>query len=77
MSEREGDELRRNLLSVLRGMSDADPDLRICQLIGNVIPPEEMKKRNNDIYYIEDSDLLKWLAEYQAKFQTAQSEGKT
>jgi len=57
---------RYRVLRQLVRISNRNPDLRICQIIGNAVPPEEAKKRNNDIYYIEDADLLKWLEAFAA-----------
>jgi hypothetical protein len=60
MSEAEDNETRIDLLDTLRTMSACYPHLRIGQLIGNALPP----KINKDVYYIEDSDLLKYLEKY-------------
>ena len=60
MSEAEDDATRIELLQTLRTMSACYPHLRVGQLIGNALPPEIV-----DIYYVEDSDLLKYLEKYE------------
>ncbi len=51
----------------LREMATKYPDLRLCQIIGNAVPSEEAKKRNNDFYYVEDDQLIQWLDEFDRK----------
>ncbi len=55
------------LLTELARLSNKYPGLRLCQLIGNAIPREEAAKRDNDIYYIDDAQLLKWLKAWDAR----------
>lgn len=50
------------------------PSLRVCQLIGNSIPTEELQRRENDIYHIEDEQLLQWLREFESKADAARAE---
>ena len=69
MSQLEGDEVRREVLQNLSRISDKDPNLRICQLVGNAKPP----KGKNDTYYTEDSQLLNWLLEYERRADEAQA----
>lgn len=57
------------LLDTVVRLSKKHPSLRLCQLIGNAIPTEEAQRRNNDIYYIEDRELLKWLLEFEDKVE--------
>ncbi len=59
------------LLAELTRLSKEYPDLRLCQLIANAIPTGEIAKRNNDIYYIEDAQLLEWLRTYEARMLSA------
>ncbi len=59
--------MTQELLAELTRLSEKYPDLRLCQLIGNSIPVDEAQRRNNDIYYIEDDQLLQWLRRYEAR----------
>jgi len=74
MSEHEGDEVRRQLLSTIERLSAKYPALRLCQLIGNATPPEEAKRRGNDLYYVEDSVLNQWLLIYECWVEAASKE---
>jgi len=51
-------EVRREILAVLLRLSERYPGLRIAQIIGNAVP-------TNDLYYIEDSDLFRYLLQYE------------
>ena len=55
------------LLTEITRLSEKYPELRLCQLIGNALPAEEREKRDNDIYYVEDAELLRWLREFESK----------
>lgn len=48
---------RRIIMALIEIMNLA-PSLRVCQIIGNAIPTEELQRRNNDIYYIQDDELF-------------------
>lgn len=63
---------RKAALRKLIQLSNRNPDLRICQLISNSMAAE-LARRDNDVYYIEDADLLKALEEYERKIQCASS----
>ena len=65
MSEKEGEAVRRELMHAIARLSQKYPMLRLCQLICNAIPPEELARRSKDLYYIEDSKLLDWLLRYE------------
>ena len=45
------------MLKLIEGIWEANPDLRLCQLIANVIP--------DDIYYVEDDQLERALKIYE------------
>ena len=65
--------MNQELLADITRLSEKYPDLRICQLIGNAIPAEEAARRDNDIYYIEDAQLLQWLRSYEELIDAATS----
>ena len=46
------------VLSVIKNIWYANPDLRLMQLLGNVVPGER------DNYYLEDDKLLEMLKNY-------------
>jgi hypothetical protein len=60
---------RQELFHTLCWLIQRYPSLRLCQLICNSIPPEELARRNNDLYYIEDADLLSWLRSFDQKLR--------
>lgn len=68
MSETEGNKIRKEVLQALRRLSDQNPQLRICQLIGNVLPAF------SDFYYIEDSELLEHLNHFENNRQKLSGE---
>jgi hypothetical protein len=70
MSESEGDSRRTQALRTLSRLSDKYPALRIGQLIVNALPPNFA----NDPYYIEDSDLIRALLEFEQKIDTLRGE---
>lgn len=74
MSEREGDSVRKELLRTIDRLSARYPALRICQLIGNAVPSEEAQRRGNDLYYVEDSQLLQWLLDYERKVESMRAQ---
>lgn len=47
------------VLSIVESAWNKNPDLRLCQLIENCKLPNE-----NDMYYVEDSQLAQRLKEY-------------
>jgi len=51
-------EKRERALAIIRNVSMANPDLRLGQLIINVIPVDL------DLYYITDEDLMEYLNDY-------------
>ena len=63
MSEKEGDKVRNELLVTITRLSTKFPSLRICQLVGNSLPA----MRWTDVYYIEDSELLQYLLQFEKK----------
>lgn len=69
MSQKEGNAMRRGVIQAIDRLSSKYPDLRITQLIGNATPSEEAQKLNNDLYYVEDSQLLEWLLGYERKLE--------
>ena len=71
MSETEGNEVRKEVLQVLNRLSDRYPQLRICQLVGNVLPAEIV-----DPYYLEDSELLKHLIAFEGKMNAVREAGE-
>lgn len=62
---------RRELVSEIARLSRKYPGLRLCQLISGAIPVEELKQRGNDIFYIKDEQLRKWLLEFERKIDAA------
>jgi hypothetical protein len=38
--------------------------MRVCQIIFNAVPPEEMEQREGDIFYITDAEMAGYLQEY-------------
>ena len=66
MSEREGNEIRQELLQTIVRLSDKYPSLRVTQLLGNSHGGEHI-----DLYYIEDSRLLNWLLLYETRADQA------
>ena len=63
--------MNQELLAELTRLSEKYPELRLCQLIANAIPPQEYARRGKEIYYIEDSQLLDWLLTYKARARFA------
>lgn len=53
------------LLNTVVRLSNKYPSLRLCQLIGNAVPSEEAQRRNNDLYYVKDEQLLEWLLNFE------------
>ena len=51
-------EKRERALAIIRNVSRANPELRLGQLIINVIPVDL------DLYYITDEDLMEYLNDY-------------
>lgn len=47
-------------------LSEKFPQLRVMQLISNSIPPEVQERLNNDLYYVENEELLGYLLCYEA-----------
>ena len=76
MSEFEGDKVRTRLLHTLLRLSDRYPMLRIAQLIGNAVPEEVKQRLSNDLYYMEDSELTRYLLEFEGKIETLREEGR-
>lgn len=62
---RDRPEIHKKITEALDEISLRAPSLRICQIIGNAIPAEELERRGKDIYYIEDEDLLKYLRDFE------------
>ncbi len=58
-------ETQERIILALTEIMKRAPDLRVCQIFGNAIPHEELARRNNDIYYIEDDDLLRYLRTFE------------
>jgi hypothetical protein len=56
---------RQELFHMLCCLMQRYPNLRVCQLICNAVPPEELARRQNDLYYIEDAQLLDYLRSYE------------
>lgn len=48
----------RRIIRTLIEIMNLAPSLRVCQIIGNSIPVQELQRRGNDIYYIEDDELF-------------------
>lgn len=46
-------------------LSEKHPHLRVMQLISNAISQEVQHKLNNDLYYVENEDLLSYLLTYE------------
>jgi len=59
MSERKPkmDEDKRKCLNLLEYISEKYPSLRVCQIIGNVVP-------DVDAYYTTDEELVGYMEEY-------------
>ncbi len=51
----------RRIMACLAEIMKRAPMLRVCQIVGNAIPAEVLQRRKNDIYYIEDDELLGYL----------------
>ena len=58
------DEDKRKVLDLLEFCVELCPSQRVCQLINNAIPVEELSRRDNDVYYITDNELAGWLQTY-------------
>ena len=67
------DEIRQALLKALSSASDNQPGLRVLQLITNAIPPKELERRQGDIYYITDAQMLMFLRDYPDTVQAIQA----
>jgi hypothetical protein len=66
MSERKPvmDKDKRKVLNLLEFLSELSPSMRVCQIIFNAVPPEEMEQREGDIFYITDAEMAGYLQEY-------------
>lgn len=49
---------RSEILGFIADVWRLAPELRLCQLLGNLFPAK------NDLYFMEDDDLLKRLIDY-------------
>ena len=65
MSEREGEKVRKELLQTLARLSKRWPHLRVTQLIWNALPGTRRRRKGKDLFYVEDSELCKWLRKYE------------
>lgn len=59
-------ELQTEILATIKRLSERWPELRIGQLLVNSIPVASRKQCGNDVFYLEDADLLKGLLEYES-----------
>jgi hypothetical protein len=66
MSERKPtmDEDKRKVLNLLEYLAEVYPKSRVCQIINNAIPQEELSRRGNDTFYITDKELVVYLQDY-------------
>lgn len=56
------------ILEALRKEWEASPDLRLCQLVSNIASVNEAKAIvSQDVYYIEDTEFMRDLAEYRGR----------
>lgn len=58
------DEHKRKVLDLLEFCAELCPSQRVCQIINNAIPPDELAARGNDTFYITDEELAGWLQDY-------------
>ena len=65
MSEREGEKVRKELLQTLARLSKRWPQLRLTQLIWNATPTICRRRKGKDLFYVEDSEMLKYLRKYE------------
>jgi hypothetical protein len=65
MSERKPvmDKDKRKVLNLLEFLSEIT-EMRVCQLLVNAIPPAELERRGNDIFYFTDTEMAGYLQEY-------------
>jgi hypothetical protein len=65
MSERKPvmDKDKRKVLNLLEFLSELT-SMRVCQLMVNAIPPAELERRGNDIFYFTDTEMAGYLQEY-------------
>ena len=52
------------------------PSLRFCQLVSNVVPEEVAERNQNDLYYITDLELLRYLKDYRKMVEEVKGELK-
>ncbi len=58
------DKHKRKVLDLLELCGELCPNQRVCQIIGNTIPPDKINHENGDTYYITDEELAGWLQDY-------------
>ncbi len=65
MSERKPtmDEDKRKVLNLLEFLCELT-EMRVCQLMVNAIPPADLERRGNDIFYYTDAEMAGYLQEY-------------
>ena len=57
-------EVMLELIAEITTISRLCPELRFCQLVANVVPAEVAERNNNDVYYITDLEMLRYLKAY-------------
>jgi hypothetical protein len=57
------DKDKRKVLNLLEFLS-ALTKMRVCQLIVNAIPPADLERRGNDVFYYTDAEMAGYLQSY-------------
>ena len=55
---------KRKVLNLLEFISELCPSQRVCQIMVNCVPPEVLERLNNDMFYIPDADMVRYLVDY-------------
>jgi hypothetical protein len=58
------DKHKRKVLDLLEFCAELCPSQRVCQILNNAVPPGELHRRGNDVFYITDEELVGWLQDY-------------
>jgi hypothetical protein len=58
------DKDKRKVLNLLEFISELSPAMRVCQIMVNAIPPAELERRGNDVFYFTDSEMAGYLQSY-------------
>ena len=69
-------EVMLEMIAEITNISRLCPELRLCQLIANVVPEEVAERNQNDVYYITDLELLRYLKDYRKMVEEVKGELK-